>query len=193
MCLCVLLKPNCLSLKIKENNNDCSQLLNFLPWYWSKGLAMTFRHPFGLLLLFLLEIKRWHEAKTSCHMHNIHWTPNIFTDCKPPNYWLKGVPITCALNPPNLPYGGRRYFLGGMTDWLFWSPWNQLFSGSSWPLISCYLFLRSTLSPQPLTPLEPNGGAWVGPEILNEGGYLTSLTPKCDKFLKSLENTRQQM
>ena len=43
----------------------------FLPWPRSKRSTMTF---------FLeLDFKRWHEAKTSCHMVNIPWTPKILT------------------------------------------------------------------------------------------------------------------
>ena len=72
-----------------------------------------------------------------------------------------------------------------MTDWPFWSTWNQIFLGSSWPLISCYLFLRSTPTPQPITPLNPNRrGPRGGPGGLNKGGDLMSLTPKCDMFLE---------
>ena len=48
----------------------------YLSWPRSEGLVMTIRHPFLLLLFLLLflDFKRWHEAKTGCHMHN---TPRL--------------------------------------------------------------------------------------------------------------------
>ena len=81
----------------------------FLPWPWSKGWAMTIRHPFSLLLLFmLLEIKRWHRATTSCHVQN------ILTDFEPPYYWLMWVPIRRASDPP---IRGQSNFFGKY-DWM---------------------------------------------------------------------------
>ena len=65
-------------------NNQQSLLDNifFLPWPRSKGSAMTIRHPF--LVLYFLDIKGWHKAKTSCHMHNTPRTRNIFYRFWPP-------------------------------------------------------------------------------------------------------------
>ena len=63
---------------------------------------------------FFWDFKRWHEAKTSCHMIIIPRTPQIFTDSEPPIKWLIGVLIRGAPDPPYPPYGGAKvFFLGG--------------------------------------------------------------------------------
>ena len=46
--------------------------------------------------------------------------------------------------------------------------------------------LQEALDPQPFTPLDPYRGPYGGAKgVLYEGGYLMSLAPKCDMFLKS--------
>ena len=44
----------------------------------------------GTLLGSFWGIKRWHEAKTSCHKHNIHWNPKTFTDSESHIKWPVG-------------------------------------------------------------------------------------------------------
>ena len=101
----------------------CSTLFSL--WKWSV-FAMAKIHrighahqaPFFMLLGLGLDFKRWHKAKTSCHMINIPRTPNIFTDSGTPIKWLIWGLIRGAPDPPNPPYrGGPKYVLGGYDWW----------------------------------------------------------------------------
>ena len=95
----------------------------FLPWPRSEGSAMTISYPLFLLLVVLILVvvlgfQAWHEAKTSCHMHNTPRTPNIFTFSGPPMKWpLEGM-IKGAPDPPDPPplWGGQNIFKGVITD-----------------------------------------------------------------------------
>ena len=78
---------------------------------------------FFLLLLFFSALQAWHEAKTSCHMHNTTRTPNIFTYSGPKiklqlEGLIKGPPT--PLTPQKL-FILFFFFLGGgvITDGTF--------------------------------------------------------------------------
>ena len=119
----------------------------FLPWPWSEGSAMTIRQPFchgqdpkdwpwpsGTLYLVLVVIgfQAWHQAKTSWHLTNILWTPQIFKDSEPPIKWLIGREGGREGAPnPLTPLGGDKVFLflGGGTGYT--SQGSQTCSGRS--------------------------------------------------------------
>ena len=67
--------------------SDFYNIFILFPMAKIRRIGHDHQAPFILLLG---RIKRWHEAKTSCHMNNIPRTPNIFTDSGPPIKWLLG-------------------------------------------------------------------------------------------------------
>ena len=145
----------------------------FLPRPRSVGSAMTIRHPFGTW-----DIKQWHKVKTSYRMANIPWTPNIFTYSELHNKWLIGGQIKHAQTPQTPLMGGQSIFLGGMTDWPFWSPWNKICMESYHLLILYYLFLRSDLTPRPeLLKIVKNGTKWL--QISQTRSKLLQISQTC--------------
>ena len=122
----------------------------FLPWPRSEGSAMTISYPFSLVVVLVLGFQAWHEAKTSCHMHNTPRTPNIFTFSGPPIKWpLEGL-IKGAPDPPDPPLlGGPTYFLGGFYWWTIQTPIELNSLGSSWLE---YNFSYASRGPDPLSP-----------------------------------------
>ena len=88
-------------------------------------------------------------------------------DYKTLKKWLIGGANRCAPPPPQTPLmgGGQSIFVGGMTDWPFWSPWNKICMEGYHLLILFYLFLRSDLTPQPqllkLLKMAPNGSKYL--------------------------------
>ena len=69
------------------------------------------------LFLFVLDLKQWHKAKTSCHLNILPRTPKIFTDSEPPIKWLIGGLIRGAPDPLTPSMGDAKYFWGDY-DWL---------------------------------------------------------------------------
>ena len=73
----------------KSNKSEIKMSCNVqLPCFFAMAKIRRISHdhqaPFLFLLFLLLALQAWHEAKTSCHMHNTPRTPNIFIYSGPP-------------------------------------------------------------------------------------------------------------
>ena len=109
-----------------------------------------------VVVVVVLGFQAWHEAKTSCHMHNTPWTPNIFTYSGPPIKWPLGGLIKGAPHPPDPPppMGEPKYFLGGYYWWTIQTPIELNILGSSW-LKYIYNFSYASRGARPPDPLSP--------------------------------------
>ena len=143
--------------------SDFYNIFILFPMAKIRRIGHDHQAPFILLLG---RIKRWHEAKTSCHMNNIPRTPKIFTDSEPPIKWIIGGLIRGAPTPLTPIMGwAKLFFLGGYDWWTVLTPIeSNIFLANSWPQIYFQLILGIPPTPRTLTPLDPfkwggrNGG-----------------------------------
>ena len=145
----------------------------------------TTDRPWPSRTLLVLQIKRWHKAKTGCHMINEPWTPKALTDYEPPIKWLPGGLMRGAPQPLYPPYGGANILLGWVRGYYWWTIWpiRQSKCGTLLtPNITKTIIEKCPYHTGSLIPLDPYRGYGGVPM---RGLIIIVLQPKCDIFGKA--------